>query len=366
MLKNRGAAAALVGLTGIVAVGFSFFDRPHCYKSQDACIGQHQHASTNNKFPNPFILIGKWASDNREAIEPLSAIASLGFAAALAFFTATLWRATSKLAASTAELSVAERANSDELRKASDLAEKQFILAGESKDLAARQHGLERKKLLTENRPRLGIRSLSLARTAEGTLFEEGQFITGSLVIVNKGGIDATIVESGYRFFISSHGLPMTPPINGPEMREMYLPVKDPIAGFGSCLIPIKSDKILDCHGTNITAGRIQLYIMGFIGYSDWDGVKRFTGSVSASFVRQSQNPKDRSGQSTTQTTSMRIRICLTEKENRLIGSLPGQDASHWARISGQDRMTPVPSRRPRKAQRAEASRVANRITGLG
>src|SRR5271166_3686464 len=111
-IKNWGAAWALVGLVGITAVGFLFFDTPHCKRNETNCIHNYSKTTKDSNSLYSLSSIGVWARDNKDAIDPLAAIGSVVFAGALVFFTATLWVATRRLAASTAELSAAEAANS--------------------------------------------------------------------------------------------------------------------------------------------------------------------------------------------------------------------------------------------------------------
>jgi hypothetical protein len=197
----------------------------------------------------------------------------------LAGFTGRLWRATSDLAESTANLVEAEKANSAELRKASDLAEKQFLMAGEQATLASKQHSLERKKLLIENRPRLRIRSIAIVPPNGAPLFDNGRDVKGSLVIVNNGGTDATILESGYRFYWSKQGLPIVPPLGPSEIKRLHVLNGPRLAGFGSLEVPIEGAWPADVSSRDVLTGMgWVIYVMGFIKYADWDETERYMG----------------------------------------------------------------------------------------
>jgi hypothetical protein len=67
-----------------------------------------------------------------------------------------------------------------------------------------------------------------------------GRPIVGSLVVVNTGETDATVIDSGYRFYWSFTGLPINPPLKKgiePDFQGDILP----LGGKESRLIPIES-----------------------------------------------------------------------------------------------------------------------------
>ena len=169
LIKNKGASWALVGLVAIVAIGFSFFDRPHCYINKRACVEQNAQHSKNENLPLDIVVIGRFFRVHHVAIEAVAAVGSLVFAGVLASFTAALWHATKTLSASTAKLSEAEEANSAELRKATELAEKQFLVVCDQADLAKKVHFFEITRFSVEHRARLAVRSVNVARATDKT-----------------------------------------------------------------------------------------------------------------------------------------------------------------------------------------------------
>jgi hypothetical protein len=100
------------------------------------------------------------AHENREMIEPLTAIGALIVGAMVALVTGLLWLATRKLARSTEHLSAAAYEPAKEMslaraltEKTFGLEEKQFLLAGRRSDLEGNQHRLRREQYLAEHRP---------------------------------------------------------------------------------------------------------------------------------------------------------------------------------------------------------------------
>jgi hypothetical protein len=107
MVRNWGAVLALAVLIGLAAIGFLFFDLPHCYENSESCNAQQHYSAINDDHPSALVSIGNWATANREAIDALSAIGSVTFAFALVVFTGVLATKTSGLHAETAALRTA-------------------------------------------------------------------------------------------------------------------------------------------------------------------------------------------------------------------------------------------------------------------
>jgi hypothetical protein len=233
------------------------------------------------------VTVGTWVRDNREVIEPLTAIGALIIAAVVAYVTTLLYLATRKLAVSTEDLANAAHEQFTEMglaraltERTLDLQEKQFLLAGRQCDLAEKQHGLQREQYIAEYRPRIKIRSIGLTRPSAGDLFQSGRVLTGSLVIVNIGASDATIRQADYRFFCARDGLPMVPPLEPHQVNQLFANMlPHTIAGHESCLIPVESDGPLGEEARGILlGGPYHLYLMGAVLFSDWNLKERWMG----------------------------------------------------------------------------------------
>jgi hypothetical protein len=117
LIKNWGAAWALASLVVIAAIGFLFFDTPHCYSDKSDCISQYHYRAIYNNSSEPLDSVIKWVVDNRDAVEVLAGLGSLFFSAALALFTLVLASKTSGLYAETAGLrDAADKQRGDLLR----------------------------------------------------------------------------------------------------------------------------------------------------------------------------------------------------------------------------------------------------------
>ena len=90
LIKNKGASLALIGLVAIVAIGFSFFDRPHCYYDQTQCPHNNNNRTINDDFSVNFVSPGQWVDSRHDAIEALAAVGSFALTIAIAFFTGVL------------------------------------------------------------------------------------------------------------------------------------------------------------------------------------------------------------------------------------------------------------------------------------
>ena len=186
---------------------------------------------------HPLTAIATWISDNREVIEPLTAIGALVVAGVVAYVTTFLYIATRNLAATTRDLANAANSQVEEMALTRTLAErniglqeKQFLLADKQCELAGRQHGLQREQYLAEHRPRIKIRSIGLERPKAGDLFQAELPIKGSLVIVNVGASEATIQPAEYRFLVVRGSLPNVTPARTREREAdvgTFAPAQD-------------------------------------------------------------------------------------------------------------------------------------------
>lgn len=218
-----------------------------------------------------------WQEANEKALTDYTGMLAW-FTAVLAIVSSVqgifLWRA-DRAARRAAEASTAATKASQELSN------KQFLLEGTRADLATKQHGLLRLQHIAANKPLLRIRGIALAPIgASGSLFEKGEKVRGSLVVANSGATEAKIIDSGYRFFWSSDGLPMRPPLDAADVSGLLL-TDDPIVGYGSRGVQIESRYPLPIDGSAIRNGSLlgnKLYIMGFIHYADIKAAERFMG----------------------------------------------------------------------------------------
>jgi hypothetical protein len=237
--------------------------------------------------PTAFFAMGAWARDNREAIEPVTAVCGLVVAIAVAVVTGLLWGATRGLAESTEDLARGAHDQFVEMGLAREqetqrleLTEKQFLLAARECDLAEKQHGLQREQYIAEYPPKIKIRSIGIDRPQAGDLFQSDRIIKGSFVIANIGASDAKIREAVYRFFWG-RGLPMVPPLQDDQVNQIFGPNLLPhtMAGHESCLITIESNELIgaDAH-TIIRGGGIYLYVMGAVCFYDWNLKERWMG----------------------------------------------------------------------------------------
>jgi hypothetical protein len=278
----------LTVLIAVAVVGFSFFDGYQCKNDKTECVEKYKHSSISNDPSYPLIFIGAWARNNKEAIDPLAALGSFMFAGVLAFFTATLWVATRRLARSTAELSAAEVANSAELRKASDIAEKQLAIAAAQVDIQTKQHALARLEFLATHRPRLKVRHINVIDRGKAlgipNMFDHGHEVRGGLVVVNTGGSNATIIETRYRIFFSKTGLPVEAPYDEDFRPNLLMKDQILLAG-GSCATPIvdiiimeRDDPAIGKEMRKFERGGWKIFVMGQIRYRDDAGAERFMG----------------------------------------------------------------------------------------
>jgi len=153
-----------------------------------------------------------------------------------------------------------------------------FALEKKQAELAEKQHALARLQHIAANQPKLVIRSISIDESPERLgIFAEGHLITGDIVVTNTGNTDAMILESGYRFLITSDALPMAPPL---DRVDTLLVPNEPLLAHESRSVDVMGEP--PGQEANIIgmgrAARWEIYLMGFIRFSDDTGMERYMG----------------------------------------------------------------------------------------
>lgn len=289
------------GLAALAVIGiWAALSSPPLSGAQPYGANEKSHVThqTKHDYLSLFSVIGRWAYDNRETIDPLTAMGALVAAGILAFVTGRLWIATRDLAKSTEDLAKGAEDQALEMKLARalakrsiDLQEKQFALADRQCNLAEKQHDTERMRLLAEHRPRIAIRSIGITM-ANGQLFQRGRRVTGSMVIVNVGGSPAQIRQAEYRFFWGRSGLPMVPPLSDNEVTPLWGAVRLPrfMVAHESCLLPIKSDRPFDEDADAVLNGNgVFIYLMGVVLFADSDLQERWMGFCRKYVIRRGE-----------------------------------------------------------------------------
>jgi len=238
-----------------------------------------------------------WANNNHDALEALAALGAVVISIILVCVTAGLWRATNRLAISTKDLAAGAARQADEIAKATILAEKQFLMAGQQADLAGKQNRLQRLQYIAEHRPIIQIRSIGLESSGKGgQLIHSGMPIKGSLVVVNGAASEATVLEAEYRFYWSQTGLPMVPPLSSGAVKDLMSDLPHRMAGHESCLVKIESDEANvfdpDVAVSMLLGGPWRLYVMGAVRYQDRYLKERWMG-----FCREYKAPEISGGE---------------------------------------------------------------------
>lgn len=137
---------------------------------------------------------------------------------------------------------------------------------------------LAERQFVATNRPRLIVRSVTIARgigsdSSQRPLYQIGTHIGGSLTVVNAGETDAQIIGGVYRFYWTNRELPMQHPWieEGKEkIRPLFGDEKPIILGRAQRFVTVSSIDPLDRQitGPNIIDGCL-LYLMGIIRYAD-------------------------------------------------------------------------------------------------
>lgn len=212
-----------------------------------------------------FDSIGSFIGRHEKVITVISTVA-------IAWFTATLWRATTGLQSS------AERQISD-MRKSLSLAEKQMALAGMQADLAEKQHELQRWHDFTTHRPKLIIRKVLLDE-GNGDYFTQGSRSPSiQFNVANIGGSRATIIKSNTTFAKIDGRLPAVPPYSA-DANVIKCTTREAGQSDPPEILRIEDDELSrivnSWRGKTITHGdSSQFYFFGYIQYSDDIGTVR-------------------------------------------------------------------------------------------
>lgn len=219
----------------------------------------------------PFVfytaLIFNWIGSHMEAISAaISAIATV----AIARFTWTLWQAGEKQLAISSNLA--------------DIADKQVAIQGLQTDIQKMQHAVGRLQFIADHRPRLRIRHVTI--DLDGNTLDKprlvlhsGEKVTGSLVVVNFGGSNASISDSRYRIIFSQKRFPVA--FDFDENALEMLVVNTILESGESCAVAIEDSvpagsEYIDLRHFDINEWNI--YVMGQIKYKDAGGNERFMG----------------------------------------------------------------------------------------
>jgi hypothetical protein len=286
MLRNRSAAlafAALLTLGGYAAL-LSVSSTPQPV-AQPSCTGknhQKDKCAVDND-PSPFRIAADWAERNDKPILALTAIGALIAAFILTFVTGGLWRATKKLATETEKLGVAEHEQSVEMRRANeiaernfDLAEKQFLLAGRQCDLAEKEVGIRRSEFFATHRPRIRVGYIRIGPLIAGTP------PSVEIWALNIGDGDAEITELGADIFVRRIDTPGTAVFGATPAPYPGIP---PVAPGGQANINVAGGRILrqeEIDGINGApnmdrAPWLHLCALGTIHYLDTNRTRRIT-----------------------------------------------------------------------------------------
>jgi hypothetical protein len=106
MVKNWGAASALLALIALIAVGLVNSEAPQRSKHAEASPSQYCESAEDNNRHGVVVSAEGWLARNRNAIEAFSAVGSVVFAGILAIFTGVLAQKTSGLFVETGRLRV--------------------------------------------------------------------------------------------------------------------------------------------------------------------------------------------------------------------------------------------------------------------
>jgi hypothetical protein len=196
----------------------------------------------------------------------------------VAAFTGLLVFVTWRLVTSTNKLWKAGERQIEIARQVAEITDKQLSVAATQTDILQKQHAVGRLAYLADKRPRLLVRHVVLNPDIIGKIDEPDTVVTGSLVLVNIGNIEAKITRSRYRVFWTDEGLPMDLDLEGEEADELVFSPSDPLAGGGSCSYPFFSSKRLGSDAEDIEDGSCKLYVVGYVKYTDLADIERFMG----------------------------------------------------------------------------------------
>jgi hypothetical protein len=296
-----GMSLALVLLVAVGAGGI--LSSPRLPIPEPNTNDQHHGVTHDAEHHDAALLSATWTwlDTNEKPLGIVIAVAALLVATGAAVIGAFLWKATERLAVSTEDLAQAATGQITEMALARnlaerqlDLAEKRFLLTGRQCDLAEKQHGLQRLQYIAEHRPRIRVRSIGLARSPAGLLFQGERNVKGGLVLVNAGASDAKIRQAMYRFFWAIGDLPMVPPLQDDDpVAPLFPEYPHTLEGHGSYFTFVESAALLtDEEAHEIRGGGpTHFYIMGAVLFSDWDLKDRWMG-----FCREYVAPKNAGG----------------------------------------------------------------------
>jgi len=155
-----------------------------------------------------------------------------------------------------------------------------------------------RKTFIAANRQKLIVRDVvmwqnsTFQSTFDGEFegLKEGDKIQGHLVVVNIGGIDATIEFIDKMFYWTKSRLPMVRPYDEHTIHKLNPTIVLP-AGEGRQTSPISCNKPMGPEARDVTTrkDKWRLYVMGWIRYRDELGTQ-----THMKFCREWQYPEER------------------------------------------------------------------------
>ena len=186
------------------------------------------------------------------------------FTAVLAVSTVLLWRATIRLAKGA-------EAQAKDMKSAIDLAEKQFLMASQAADLAARQHGLARHEFFSVHRPRLEVLYLEFSTE----LIDGDPKVAASGVYVNCG---LSVAKEIQIYAKITTLLTPTPGIEIPELGGVRANRESGVRGefLVTSDISLAAQTEAERHYAQQPGPRV--YCLGKITYEDVLGNRRETG----------------------------------------------------------------------------------------
>jgi hypothetical protein len=186
-----------------------------------------------------------------------------------------------RIAAGAAEKAAnAAIAQSVEMGKMTDLAEKQMLLAGRQADITEKQHGLARHQFFVLHRPRIRIAYIKI-----GPL-QAGLHPTAEIWAINVGDSDAQIVEMGADIFprrIGVAGLAIIGAAATPYPDVSRVPPGQQATLQVRGGLPLTQQTIDGIHGKPVPGVAIgvvrttELCAVGTLHYLDNNGTRRFT-----------------------------------------------------------------------------------------
>jgi hypothetical protein len=211
----------------------------------------------------------------KESVQDISAETVAYYTKVLAGFTGVLALVSCLQIWLLAQGARAGREQAAEMKRASGLTETQNAIISRQTDIQERQQGLAHAQFIVDKRPRLHVRHVAV----EIPLAVDPNKITGSLIVVNRGGTETQITDSFYRIYINSVGLPMLPPFGDHLSQPLHKPGDGPLIAGASRRYEIVATEVLtDAYRHNINERGIKLYVMGQIKFADVKGNERFMG----------------------------------------------------------------------------------------